>query len=107
MNSSRTAVMFVLFCAGSFYAQEKPISPGAPTTNPYVGNETCRRCHNRVWSTFYKNPHYKSVASGQERPEDAGCESCHGPGRDHVEHLGGANTIVVFSRIPKEQVIDA
>ena len=46
-----------------------------------------------VWLNFYKNPHYKSIASGKEPPERTGCEGCHGPGQAHVEARGGKATI--------------
>ena len=51
-----------------------------PPANSYVGSEPCRTCHPGQWATFYKNPHFKSLASGKETPEQTGCESCHGPG---------------------------
>ena len=46
----------------------------------FVGSVTCRTCHPDVWQNFYKNPHYKSVASGKEPPDKTGCEGCHGAG---------------------------
>ena len=73
----------------------------------YVGSEVCRTCHPNVYSTFFRNPHYKSVASGGEKPENTGCESCHGPGQDHVAARGGKATIVAFSQLAPEKVVDA
>lgn len=78
--------------------------PGAGSG--YVGNNVCRTCHPDVWSTFYKNPHYKSVASGKEAAELAGCESCHGPGKAHVEAKGGKATIVAFSELQPKAILD-
>ncbi len=78
--------------------------PGAGSG--YVGNNVCRTCHPDVWTTFYKNPHYKSVASGKEAPEQAGCESCHGPGKAHVEAKGGKATIVAFSELQPKAILD-
>ena len=34
--------------------------------NHYVGSETCKTCHPDVTQNFYRNPHYKSIASGTE-----------------------------------------
>ena len=72
----------------------------------YVGSEACKTCHADVWSKFYKNPHYKSIASGKESPEKTGCESCHGPGGKHVEARGGKATIIAFSELAPKQILD-
>lgn len=79
----------------------------APQTNRYVGSEVCRKCHPDVWLNFYKNPHFKTIASGKEPPERTGCEGCHGPGRAHVQALGGKSTIGAFSEMTPRQVLDA
>ncbi len=34
--------------------------------NKFVGSDACKVCHSDVWFNFYKNPHYKSIASGKE-----------------------------------------
>jgi DmsE family decaheme c-type cytochrome len=72
----------------------------------YVGSNVCRACHPDVWANFYKNPHYKSIASGKEAPERTGCEACHGPGKAHVDARGGKATIVAFSELQPKQVLD-
>src|ERR1700693_5541171 len=68
-------------------AQETQVNP------TYVGSAVCRSCHPDIWADFYKNPHYRSVASGKEAPEKTGCEGCHGPGSAHVTARGGKTTI--------------
>jgi DmsE family decaheme c-type cytochrome len=75
--------------------------------NKYVGNEVCKTCHDDVWQNFYKNPHFKSIASGRETPEHTGCEGCHGPGGNHVEAGGGKPTIRAFSEMAPNQVLNA
>jgi DmsE family decaheme c-type cytochrome len=78
-----------------------------PLSNPaYVGSTVCRTCHPDVFAGFYKNPHYKSIASGKEPVERTGCESCHGPGKAHVDARGGKATIVAFSQIPSKDILD-
>jgi DmsE family decaheme c-type cytochrome len=74
--------------------------------NSFVGGEACQRCHSDVWSDFYKNPHFKSVAGGKEPPERTGCEGCHGPGQKHVAASGGKETIVAFSELKPAQALD-
>jgi DmsE family decaheme c-type cytochrome len=73
----------------------------------FVGSNVCRGCHPDVWSTFYKNAHFKSVASGKEPPDRTGCEGCHGPGGAHVAASGGKTTIPhAFSLMQPKQVLD-
>ena len=88
----------LLVAAGAGLAQ-------APSNN-YVGSEPCRTCHPNQWATFYKNPHFKSLASGKETPDRTGCESCHGPGQRHLEQRGGKSSIVAFSDAPPSRVLD-
>src|SRR5690242_11645542 len=78
-----------------------PISMHAQgqSQNNYLGSTVCKTCHPDVWSMFYKNPHFKSIASGAEKPENTGCEGCHGPGGAHVKAHGGKATIVAFSQL--------
>lgn len=79
-----------------------------PRTAPgYVGNTVCRDCHGAIWETFYKNPHYKSVASGDQPPQRTGCEGCHGGAQAHVNSGGGADTIPnAFSLMSPKQVFE-
>src|ERR1700689_1331284 len=73
----------------------------------YVGSTACKTCHPDVWAKFYRNPHFKSLASGKESQENTGCESCHGPGKAHVDAHGGKATIIAFSQLGPEKTLDA
>src|ERR1700749_606404 len=83
--------------------------PAAAQTpgNRYVGSEVCKTCHADVWLNFYKNSHYKSIASGKETPEHTGCEGCHGPGGNHVAAGGGKATIRAFSSFTPPETLTA
>src|SRR5579862_1187405 len=81
-------------------------TPGS-ASNHYVGSNVCKTCHPDVWLNFYKNPHFKSIASGKETPERTGCEGCHGPGGNHVAAGGGKPTIRAFSLFTADQALDA
>lgn len=83
------------------------LAPPAALAADYVGSNVCKTCHPDVWSNFYRNPHFKSVASGKESPDNTGCESCHGPGKAHVEARGGKATIVAFSELAPDKTLDA
>src|SRR5689334_17926207 len=82
-------LLFLLVSGG--IAQRRTAAPASAAG--YVGSNACRTCHADVWQHFFKNPHYKSIASGKEPPERTGCEGCHGPAQAHVEARGGKTTI--------------
>src|SRR5580698_1509445 len=90
-------ILLPILCAGQ--TSTKP-------ANQYVGSEVCKTCHADVWLNFYKNPHYKSIASGKEIPEKTGCEGCHGPAGNHVAARGGKATIGAFSEFTPAQALD-
>src|SRR5436305_3841251 len=77
-----------------------------PASSGFVGGAVCKACHPDVWLNFYKNPHYKSVASGKETPEHTGCEGCHGPAGNHVAAGGGAATIRAFPNLTPQQTLN-
>ena len=93
-------VTCLVFCSTVLFAAQTVSGSG------YVGSNVCKSCHPDIWSTFYKNPHYKSVASGRESPDRTGCEGCHGPAKAHVEARGGKATIVAFSQLEGKAVLD-
>jgi DmsE family decaheme c-type cytochrome len=82
-----------------------------PSASPYLGSAACRTCHADVWATFFKNPHYKTLVNAGQPVEGqpagpAGCETCHGPGRKHVEAMGGKATIVAFSELSPKATLN-
>ena len=79
----------------------------SPAPGGYVGSNACKTCHADVWANFYKNPHYRSIASGTEAPEKTGCESCHGPAKAHLEARGGKATIRAFSEMQPARALNA
>ncbi len=95
--------LFLACPAAALFLAAPAALPGAD----YVGSNVCRTCHPNIYTPFFRNPHYKSIASGRETPANTGCESCHGPGQDHVAARGGKSTIVAFSQLSPEKVVDA
>jgi DmsE family decaheme c-type cytochrome len=82
--------------------------PVAAFGQEYTGSNVCWSCHESIYNAFFRNPHYKSIASGRESPENTGCEACHGPGAAHVAAGGGSQTIPrAFSRLQPGQTADA
>ena len=90
----------------SAYLLAGTVAP-SPAQNVFAGNNACKTCHADLWQPFFRNPHFKSVASGKEPPESAGCEGCHGPGQEHVDAKGGRTTIPrAFSLMSARQSLD-
>jgi len=93
--------------AGAFALGTLLSANASAADNGYVGSAPCQVCHPDIWIPFYKNPHYKSIASGKESPERTGCEGCHGPGKRHIDAGGGQESIIAFSQLAPERVLDA
>jgi DmsE family decaheme c-type cytochrome len=94
--------------SGSLYAasakKQAAVAEKTAATNPadFVGSETCATCHADEASKFSTNPHSKlALLHGGT---GATCESCHGPGRAHVESGGDATKILQLSKMTSKQV---
>jgi DmsE family decaheme c-type cytochrome len=61
----------------------------------FVGSETCKGCHEAYYNKFIKSVHGKKAIAGSPANREA-CESCHGPGAQHVEK-GGGRGIAIFA----------
>jgi DmsE family decaheme c-type cytochrome len=57
----------------------------------YVGQETCLTCHD---TQTYKGTAHALVSNPKSPASTHGCESCHGPGKAHVD-AGGDTTKIV------------
>jgi DmsE family decaheme c-type cytochrome len=76
-------------------ATAKTASPRGPQEfkgNPadYVGQETCKACHEEMYKNFEATPHWKTTFDTRRGPEWQGCEACHGPGKAHFEAMSEA-----------------
>ena len=64
----------------------------AAASAEYVGEDTCLGCHTDKTAGYHNSPH--GVAENPRTPRaKLGCESCHGPGRAHVEAGGDPKLI--------------
>jgi DmsE family decaheme c-type cytochrome len=73
----------------------------APNSADYVGSETCEACHAEVAKKFANNPHTKIELS---HGAGTSCESCHGPGKAHVESGGDPTKIKQLAKMTPTQV---
>ncbi len=62
--------------------------PGAPLPNEYLGSEICQQCHFDRFESYQNSAH--SLAGDPRTPAARQeCETCHGPGGNHVAGGGG------------------
>ena len=91
----------VLYAAGA--KQQAAVAQNAPAPNAadFVGSDVCAACHADVAKKFSDNPHSKLAL--RHNGTGATCESCHGPGKAHVESGGDVTKIVQLSKLsPKD-----
>lgn len=77
-----TLVMMVA-SARALHAQQAPaIASG------YAGSAECMDCHKKDITHFAETVHSKVFQRPRTELEKLGCESCHGPGKEHAESGG-------------------
>ncbi len=82
---------------------KKPTPAPAVDASKYVGSETCKGCHEDIYKKFELTPHWKTTFWKRAGSEAMGCESCHGPGADHVNGGGDKSKIFIFKRATTKQ----
>ena len=106
------AALGVLYTASSSFSkpadpndqkQAKPAASAKNSPEDYVGSETCKACHEAQHDSFMKTAHAKLQKAGW-KAEQQGCESCHGPGKAHVEGGGDKTKIRTFANESPKQI---
>jgi len=72
----------------------------------YVGQAVCLECHEDEVGAFMKTPHAHVLNERNARSPlmARGCESCHGPGAEHVEEEGTGGKLINFSDDSRELI---
>jgi hypothetical protein len=101
-----TALILLLFLTVALPARSRSETKGAtaaaaaPVEPPqYAGSDACKTCHEDLYTKgFESTPHFKTTLKGGH-----GCESCHGPGAEHVAGGGDVSKIVRFKDLSRQQ----
>jgi DmsE family decaheme c-type cytochrome len=75
----------------------------SPEGSKYVGAETCKTCHEGIYTEWAKSPHWKTTLNSESGAPKQGCEDCHGPGADHVAGGGDKTKIFLFEGRPRQE----
>jgi DmsE family decaheme c-type cytochrome len=67
-----------------------------PDPNEYVGTETCAACHEAQANSVAHTKHGKLEKLESWKGKVVGCETCHGPGKAHIDADGDKTKIISF-----------
>ncbi|HYV62304.1 MAG TPA: hypothetical protein VE958_06500, partial [Bryobacteraceae bacterium] len=96
----RLVLLSALLLPGALLGQKQPAAshaspvvwraPGDTNPDHYAGDELCSACHAPEGGQFAKTVHAKAAPASATY--GTGCESCHGPGKAHVEAMSAGDT---------------
>ena len=88
--------------AGGGQQQVSTSQPRAAVdSTDFVGQDTCATCHADVVKKFGDNPHSRLAL--EHAGKGVTCESCHGPGKAHVEGGGDVTKIRRFDKLSTKE----
>jgi len=116
-NAIKGTLVFACLISCAFYLRAGPPSLGADSRQStgsqqnykpgdYLGSDTCQACHPDQFTNFSRTVHGKLEGMSTWKDWHAGCESCHGPGNEHVANGGDKTKIRTFKNLTPEQISD-
>ena len=80
------------------------IKDDKPAASDYVGSETCQACHEDQFKAYSHTAHATLTTVSSWKNKVTGCESCHGPGKKHVDGGGDKSKIMTFSNTSSKEI---
>lgn len=95
--------MGLLLVLGTGLLPALATNPSQPADQPmaaqYAGTDACITCHDEVYKKHFEGtPHFQTA-----KKDGHGCESCHGPGSEHVAGGGDKTKIVSFAELSRSE----
>jgi DmsE family decaheme c-type cytochrome len=94
----------IFFALSLVFIAQNHAQNGVKGGSGYVGSEVCQDCHETQYNKFMKSVHGKKAIPGSPANNQE-CESCHGPGAEHVAKEGGKG-VAIFAFSNKESAAD-
>lgn len=80
-----------------------PSNAAPPSQAEYASSSACAACHDELFRKFLRNPHQALEVLADSKWKDRACESCHGPGKAHID-AGDGSQIFPFSKEPMNDI---
>jgi len=102
-----TALMIVGLAGAQTPANDHAAKPAQElTSSKYVGADTCKTCHEDIFNGLQKTRHWNNLLKDKSGAEAHSCETCHGPGAEHVDGGGDKTKIFNFKEAAPETVTE-
>lgn len=103
VGAIRAASIVISNANGQAQHQSTPTLTSNTDPKDLVGSDTCKNCHEQQFNNFSKTAHARLAKLAGWKDKIQGCETCHGPGREHVEGGGDKTKIRTFHNESSKQ----
>jgi DmsE family decaheme c-type cytochrome len=87
-------------------AAQSATNSSSQSSATYMGADVCKACHEDIYNSWEKSPHWKTMLDTKGGPAHQGCEACHGPGSDHIANPADPTKIFNFKKASAKDVDD-